>query len=84
LFEEFVDGFKVTVFRKALRETEQEKNPGQKHGQIDQEGDQDVIVQIVEFCKEPKSANKIMQRLRRLQRSKIHYLTGSRRFYCMT
>jgi predicted HTH transcriptional regulator len=71
LFEEFGDGFKVTLFRRALSETEQGMDLGQKHGQIDQ----DMIDKIVEFCKAPKSANEIMQTFD-LERSyfRRHYL----------
>ena len=48
---------------------------GQHHGQLDQDNDQDIMVQILLFCKEPKSASEIMQRFD-LERSyfRRHYL----------
>lgn len=45
------------------------------HGQGDQESDQDIMKQIIEFCKEPKSASEIMYKFE-LERSyfRRHYL----------
>ena len=51
------------------------RDDGQKHGQNDQENDQDIGIQIVDFCKEPKSASEIMKKFN-LERSyfRRHYL----------
>ena len=55
------------------------RNDGQHHGQSDQESDhnndQVIIKQIIEFCREPKSASQIMQKFN-LERSyfRRHYL----------
>ena len=55
------------------------RNDGQHHGQGDQESDhgndQDIMKQIIEFCREPKSASQIMQKFN-LERSyfRRHYL----------
>jgi ATP-dependent DNA helicase RecG len=55
------------------------KNDGQHHGHGDQESDHDnehdIKKQIIEFCREPKSASEIMQKLK-LERSyfRRHYL----------
>ena len=51
------------------------RNDGQKHGKGDQVNDQDIKVQIVDFCKEPKSASEIMKKFN-LERSyfRRHYL----------
>ena len=52
---------------------------GQHHGQCDQEGDhdeeQDIMRQIIAFCREPKTASEIMQKFN-LERSyfRRHYL----------
>jgi predicted HTH transcriptional regulator len=75
LFEEFGDGFKVTIFRKVGNALGKASEFGQNHGHIDQDSDQDVLDQIVAFCKEPKSANEIMQEFS-LERSHFrrHYL----------
>lgn len=51
------------------------KDDGQHHGQNDQDNAQDVMEQIILFCKEPKSASEIMQQFK-LERSyfRRHYL----------
>ena len=55
------------------------RNDGQHHGQCDQEGDhdeeQDIMRQIIAFCREPKTASEIMQKFN-LERSyfRRHYL----------
>jgi ATP-dependent DNA helicase RecG len=55
------------------------KNDGQHHGQGNQESDHDnehdIKKQIIEFCREPKSASEIMQ-IFNLERSyfRRHYL----------
>ena len=51
------------------------KDDGQYHGQGDQESDHDIKKQIIEFCREPKSASEIMQKFN-LERSyfRRHYL----------
>lgn len=55
------------------------RNDGQHHGQCDQEGDhdaeQDLMRQIIAFCREPKTASEIMQKFN-LGRSyfRRHYL----------
>ena len=55
------------------------RDDGQHHGQSDQESDhdndQDIMKQIIEFCREPKSASQIMQKFN-LERSyfRRHYL----------
>ena len=51
------------------------RDDGQHHGQIDQDNDQDIMEQILLFCKEPKAASEIMQRFD-LERSyfRRHYL----------
>lgn len=51
------------------------KDDGQRLGQYDQDNDQDKMTQIIDFCKEPKSANEILQEFD-LERSyfRRHYL----------
>lgn len=55
------------------------RDDGQHHGQSDQDSDhhndQDIMEQIIAFCKEPKSASEIMQQFN-LERSyfRRHYL----------
>ena len=51
------------------------RGDNQHHGQNDQDSDQDIMEQILLFCKEPKSASEIMQRFD-LERSyfRRHYL----------
>ena len=51
------------------------RDDGQHHGQLDQDNDQDIMAQILLYCKEPKSASEIMQRFD-LERSyfRRHYL----------
>lgn len=55
------------------------RNDGQQHGQSDQESDhdndQEMMAQIIEFCKEPKSTKEIMLKFN-LERSyfRRHYL----------
>lgn len=48
---------------------------GQHHGQSDHDNEQDVMKQMIEFCREPKSASEIMQKFN-LERSyfRRHYL----------
>lgn len=51
------------------------RDDGQHHGQSDHDNDQDIMEQIIVFCKEPKSASEIMQQFD-LERSyfRRHYL----------
>ena len=55
------------------------RDDGQHHGRRDQEGDhdneQDIMSQIIAFCREPKTASEIMQKFN-LERSyfRRHYL----------
>ncbi len=61
------------------------RDDGQHHGQGDQEGDhdfeQDIMRQIIVFCREPKTANEIMQKFN-LERSyfRRHYLDKMLKF----
>ncbi len=51
------------------------RGDGQQLGQSDQDNDQVIMEQIIEFCKEPKSASEILQKFN-LERSyfRRHYL----------
>lgn len=51
------------------------RDDGLHHGQSDQDNDQDIMSQIIEFCSEPKSAREIMETFN-IERSyfRRHYL----------
>ena len=75
-----INGVGIMVFCKACNKyLELMKNDGQHHGHSVQESDhdieKDIMKQIIEFCRKPKSANQIMQKFN-LERSyfRRHYL----------